>query len=132
MDWDARTLADNKSDADISQEETGGAGMGWDAKTMVDDESDADSIAAVEFEEPPIVPELFCAFCRWGDKEAGPRKREHLFSCVDSLGRHIRVQHIHPRAAGEGFVCPYKGCSAFLGSAMHFLSHTARQHGLSL
>jgi hypothetical protein len=116
----------------MSQEETRGASTGGNAKTTVDDESDADSIAAVEFEEPPIVPELFCAFCRWGDEEAGPRKREHLFSRVDSLGRHIRVQHLHLRTTGEGFVCPYKGCSAFLGSAMHFLSHTARQHDLSL
>jgi hypothetical protein len=46
--------------------------MDWDAKALVDDESEADSMAAMEFEEPPIIPELFCAFCRWGDEEAGP------------------------------------------------------------
>jgi hypothetical protein len=124
--------AEDDDDTDISQEEAEGTNMDWDAKSLVDDESDADSVAAMEFKEPPIVPELFCAFCRWGDGEAGPRKRGHLFSRVDSLGRHIRVQHLHPRAAGEGFACPYEGCSAFLGSAMHFLSHTARQHDLSL
>jgi hypothetical protein len=44
---------------------------------MVDVELDADSIAAVEFEESLIVFELFCVFCRWGNEEAGPRKREH-------------------------------------------------------
>ncbi len=106
--------------------------MDWDDKKMVDDDSEADSMAAMEFEELPIVPEMFCAFCRWVDEEAGLRKREHLFSRVDSLGRHIRAQHLRPRAAGEGFGCPYWGCSAFLGSAMHFLNHTARQHDLSL
>jgi hypothetical protein len=79
----------------------------WDTKTLVDDELGVDSMAAMEFEEPPTVPELYCAFCRWGDEEAGPRKREHLFSRVDSLCRHIQAQHLRPRAAGEGFGCPY-------------------------
>jgi hypothetical protein len=110
----------------------------WHAKTLVgqepdpDVDSDADSMAAMELEEPPIVPVLYCAFCRWGDEEAGPRKREHIFSRVDSLGRHIRAQHLRPRAVGEGFGCPYRGCSAFLGNAEHFLGHTERQHGLRL
>jgi hypothetical protein len=122
-------------DADISQGEAEGntqADVDWDTTTLGDGESDPDSLAAIEFDEPPIVPELYCAFCRWGDEEAGPRKREHLFSRVDSLGRHIRAQHLRPRAAGAGFDCPYRGCSAFLGSAMHFLNHTERQHGLRL
>jgi hypothetical protein len=90
------TDAEDSDDADISQEEAGGTDMDWDAKNLVDDESDTESMAAKEFREPPIVPELFCAFCRWGDEEAGPRKREHIFSRVDSLGRHIRVQHLYP------------------------------------
>jgi hypothetical protein len=54
-------------------------------------ESDTDSTAAMEFEEPLIVPELFCAFCRWGNEEAGLQKREYLFSRLNSLGRYIRV-----------------------------------------
>jgi len=79
-----------------------------------------------------VAPMLYCAFCKWVDEEAGPRKRDHMFSRIDSLGRHIRAQHLCPRAAGEGFDCPYQGCSAFLGSAVHFLSHTERQHELRL
>lgn len=120
-----KTLVDDESDVDISQEEAGGTDIEWDMKTLVNDESDADSMAAMEFEELLIAPELFCAFCKWGDEEAGPWKQEHLFSCVDSLGRYIRVQYLHPQAAGKGFVCPYEGCSAFLGSVIYFLSHTA-------
>jgi hypothetical protein len=131
---DSTDAAEDDDDADISQEEAEGTDMDWDTKTLVDDESDADSMAAMELEEPPPVPTLYCAFCRWADEEAGPRKREreYSFSRVDTLGRHIRVQHLRPRAAGEGFVCPYEGCSAFLGSAMHFLNHTERQHELRL
>jgi hypothetical protein len=75
---------------------------------------------------------LFCAFCKWGDNEAGPRKRKHRFSRIDSLRRHVHAQHLHERAAANGFSCPYKGCSAYLGSATHFLSHTARQHDICL
>jgi hypothetical protein len=74
---DGSTDAEDSDDADISQEEAGGTDMEWDAKTLVDDESDADSMTAMEFEEPPKVPELFCAFCKWGDEEAGTRKRKH-------------------------------------------------------
>ena len=40
--------------------------------------------------------------------------------------------YLKNRAAGEGFDCPYQGCSAFLGSAEHLLNHTQRQHGLRL
>lgn len=69
----------------------------------------------MKFEEPPIVPELFCAFCGLDDEEAGPRTLERLFPRIDGVGRHIRVQHLHPRAAGEGFFCSYKGFLAFMG-----------------
>jgi hypothetical protein len=62
----------------------------------------------------------------------GPRKRDYVYARPDSLGRHIRDQHLAERDANEGFSCPYKGCSAFLGGAMHFLNHTARQHKLTL
>ncbi|KAF7894704.1 uncharacterized protein EAF01_010154 [Botrytis porri] len=78
------------------------------------------------------VSKLFCAFCRWNDNEVGPKKREHKYLRIDSLSRHIKTQHLQSRTTGEGFHCPYQECSAFLGSAMHFLNHTARQHGLSL
>jgi hypothetical protein len=126
---------ENDGNPNISQGEAKGntqADVDWDTKTLVDDESDVDSIAPVEFEERPIVPVLYCAFCKWGDEEAGPQKRKHIFSRPDSLGRHVRVQHLENRAAGEGFDCPYRGCSAFLGGAEHFLNHTQRQHGLRL
>ena len=100
----------------------------WDTKTLVDDDSDLDSTAPTEIEERPPVHVLYCAFCKWVDEEAGPRKREYEFSRIDSLVRHIRAQHLKPRAIGEGFDCPYRGCSAFLGDADHFLNHTERQH----
>ncbi|TGO07583.1 hypothetical protein BTUL_0262g00010 [Botrytis tulipae] len=80
----------------------------------------------------PEVPILFCAFCKWNDIEAGPKKREYEYFRIDSLSRHIKTQHLQSRTVDEGFHCPYQGCLAFLGSAMHFLNHTARQHGLSL
>jgi hypothetical protein len=108
------------------------ASADWDTKTLVDDEPDAGPVAPIELEERPGGPVLYCAFCRWVDVEAGPRKRKYIFSRVDSLDRHIRTQHLRFRAAGEGFDCPYQGCSAFLGGTEHFLSHTARQHGLCL
>jgi Protein of unknown function (DUF3435) len=80
----------------------------------------------------PVTPDLFCPFCKWGDEEVGPRKRNHLYARPDSLGRHIRDQHLADRDANDGFDCPYEGCSAFLGGAEHFLNHTECQHGLTL
>jgi len=64
---------------------------------------------------------LRCPFCKQGP-----------FSRQDSLGRHVRVQHLGRRAESDGFFCPYEGCRDYLGSAQHFLSHTARQHGVCL
>jgi hypothetical protein len=104
----------------------------WDTKTLVDDELNVDSMGPMELEEHLTALVLYCAFCKWGNEEAGPLKRKYIFSRADSLGRHVRVQHLENRAAGEGFDCPYRGCSAFLGSADHFLNHTQRQHGLRL
>jgi hypothetical protein len=60
----------------------------------------------------PNTTNLYCAFCKWGDKEASPRKRKHSFSRIDSLGRHVRTQHPNSRAAAEGFHFPYPECSA--------------------
>jgi hypothetical protein len=58
-------------------------------------------------------------------------ERNHLYA-RPTLGRHTRDQHLAGRDANEGFSCPYEGCSSFLGGGMHFLNHTARQHGLTL
>ena len=80
-------------------------------------------------DDEPATPNLCCPFCRWGDEEVGPRKRDNEYARPDSLGRHIRDQHLAERDANEGFDCPYEGCSAFLGGGMHFLNHTARQQG---
>ena len=132
MDQDTKALVNNELNTDISQEEVEGANMDQDTKTLVDDELDVDSITTMEFEELLIVPELFYAFYKQGNKEVRPRKREYLFSYINSLGQYIRVQYLYPRATGEGFIYPYEGCLAFLGSTMHFLSYIARQHDLSL
>lgn len=129
----SRPPCENDGNTNIFRGEAKGnrqADVDWDMKTLVDDESDADSIAPMEIEERPIVPELYCAFCKWGDEEAGPQKRKYAFSRPDSLRRHVRAQH--PKNRTGGFDCPYRGCSAFLGSAEHFLNHTQRQHGLRL
>ncbi|KAF7955066.1 uncharacterized protein EAE97_000325 [Botrytis byssoidea] len=64
--------------------------------------------------------------------EVESKKREYEYLHIDSLSRHIKTQYLQSRTVDEGFHCPYQDCSAFLGSAMHFLNHTARQHGLSL
>ena len=74
---------------------------------------------------------LYCPFCKC-DEEAGPGKRNKLFSRVDALGRHVRVQHLEYLAPNEGLACPYQGCSTFLHGAMHFLNHTACGHGPKL
>jgi hypothetical protein len=78
------------------------------------------------------VVELYCPFCKWGGEEVPPRKRNHLYARPDSLGRHIRDQHLADQDANEGFDCPYEECSAFLGGTEHFLNHTECQHGLTL
>lgn len=83
-------------------------------------------------EDLPETANFFCAFCRWADEEAGPQKRNYRFARIDSLRRHVRAQHLDRRAGTDGFYCPYKGCSAFLGSTMDFLSHTVHQHGYCL
>jgi hypothetical protein len=104
----------------------------WETKILADEDLDTDSIAPIEVKERPVAPMLYYAFCKWVDKEAGPRKWEYVFSRINSLGRHIRAQYLCPRAAGKGFDCLYQGCSAFIGSALHFVTHTKHQHGLSL
>jgi Protein of unknown function (DUF3435) len=74
---------------------------------------------------------FYCPFCR-RDEEAGPQKRNKLYSRIDALRRHVRVQHLEYMRPNEGFNCPYQGCITPLKGTMHFLSHTARQHGLCL
>ena len=71
---------------------------------------------------------LRCPFCEC-DIEAAPRKRNYTFPRRDSQKRHVRGQHLTEHAVGEGFDCPYNGCSAFLGTATHFLRHAEGQHG---
>jgi hypothetical protein len=88
-DWEADSMAP------IQLKESPVASTGWGTKTLVDDEPDAD-------------PVLYCPFCKWGDEEAGPGKQEYIFSRPDSLGRHVRAQHLRYRAADKGFNCPYQ------------------------
>lgn len=78
------------------------------------------------------TPDLYCPFCKWSPDEIPPLKRNHLYARPDSLGRHIRDQHLAEQPSNEGFDCPYEGCSAFIGGAEYFLNHTARQHKLTL
>jgi hypothetical protein len=99
--------------------------------TALDTVVDLDLIAN-KTQDLPETANLYCAFCRWGDEEAGPRKRTYAFPRIDSLGRHVRKQHLSKRATAGGFHCPYQGCSAYLGCDTHFLNHTARQHGQCL
>jgi hypothetical protein len=74
---------------------------------------------------------FYCPFCRC-DEEAGPLKRNKLFACMDSLCRHVRVQHLKYKRPNDGFICLYQGCTTPLKGTMHFLNHTARKHGLCL
>ena len=74
---------------------------------------------------------FYCPFCRC-DKEAGPKKRNKLFSRINGLYKHVQVQHLEYKRPNEGFDCPYQGCKTPLKGTMHFLSHTALEHGLCL
>ncbi|PVH68439.1 hypothetical protein DL98DRAFT_217496 [Cadophora sp. DSE1049] len=92
-------------DDEIPQEEGGHTLAGFQGTQTVDERLHTDC----------------CPFCGRGP-----------FSRKDSLGRHVRVQHLQRRLANGGFLCPYKGCSAVMGNSVHFLSHTARQHEVFL
>ena len=70
---------------------------------------------------------LRCPFCEY-DIEVSPCKRNYTFPRRDNRKRHVRWQHLTEHAVGEGFDCPYGGCSAFLGTATHFLRHAEGQH----
>jgi hypothetical protein len=74
---------------------------------------------------------FYCPFCRC-DEEAGPYKHNKLFSCIDGLCKHVRIQHLEYMRPNKGFVCLYQGCMTPLNSIMHFLNHTALEHGLCL
>ena len=74
---------------------------------------------------------LYCPFCKY-DEEVGFQKRNKVFARIDGLRKHVRVQHLEWVRPNEGFICPYQGCTVSLNSTMHFLSHTAREHGLHL
>jgi hypothetical protein len=74
---------------------------------------------------------FYCPFCRC-DEEAGPQKRNKLFSRIDGLRKHVRIQHLEYMRPNDGFICPYQGCMTSLKGTMHFLNHTALEHGLCL
>jgi hypothetical protein len=95
---------------------------------VMDEEDPFADITPVDDTAMDDTTELCCPFCKWGDEEAGPHKREHKYSRRDSRKRHVEDQHLTERAVGEGFDCPYERCTAFLGTAAHFLSHAERQH----
>ena len=72
--------------------------------------------------DPPVIPRLCCPFCN----------RNYEYARPDSLGRHVRDQHLAEQDEDEGFDCPYEGCSALLAGAVYFLDHAKRQHRLIL
>jgi hypothetical protein len=86
---------------------------------------------SVPDEQMLLKSTFYCPFCRC-DEEAGPKKRNKLFSRIDGLRKHVRVQHLEYKRPNEGFDCPYQGCMTPLKCTMHFLSHTALKHGLCL
>jgi hypothetical protein len=88
--------------------------------------------AITDVQESPESVALYCPFCRWCDEEASPQKRNKLFARIDGLRKHVRGQHLDYMVPDKGLKCPYQGCTAFLGGKMHFLSHTALEHGLFL
>jgi hypothetical protein len=48
---------------------------------------------------------FYCPFFRC-DEEAGPLRCNKLFARIDSLRRHVRVQHLEYMRPEEGFICP--------------------------
>jgi hypothetical protein len=50
---------------------------------------------------------FYCPFCRC-DEEAGPKKRNKLFSPIDGLRKHVRIQHFEYMQPNEGFICLFK------------------------
>jgi hypothetical protein len=74
---------------------------------------------------------LYCPFCKC-DEEVGFQKRNKVFARIDGLRKHVRVQHLEWMQPNERFICPYCGCTVFLGSTILFLNHTTLEHGLHL
>jgi len=74
---------------------------------------------------------FYYSFCRC-DEEARPLKHNKLFASIDGLYKHVRVQHLEYMRPNDGFICPYQGCITPLKGTMHFLNHTACEHGLCL
>ena len=75
---------------------------------------------------------LYCPFCRWCDEEASLQKSNKVFARVDGLRKHVRAQHLEWMHPNEEILCPYQGCKESLDGMVHFLSHTAHEHGLHL
>jgi hypothetical protein len=82
-------------------------------------------------EQMPLRSTFSCPFRRC-DKEAGPKKRNKLFSRIDGLRRHVRIQHLEYMQPNEGFIYLYQGCMTPLKGTMHFLNHAALEYGLCL
>jgi hypothetical protein len=122
LNWDTKTLADDELDSDLMAVNTV-TELNWDTKTLVEDGLDSDLMAVSTVTEseklPGKDPILWCAFCRWGGEEIGPRKRNHIYARIDNLRKHIRSQHLRARAPDEIIPCPCKHCSAVLGGPMH-------------
>jgi hypothetical protein len=74
---------------------------------------------------------FYCLFCRC-DEEARPYKHNKLFSCIDGLRKHVRIQHLEYIQPNKGFVCLYQGCVTSLKGTMHFINYTVLEHGLCL
>jgi hypothetical protein len=98
---------------------------------VVQTRSVATEIGHSVLDEQLRLSTLYCPFCRC-DNEAGPKKRYKLFSRIDSLRKHVQIQHLEYRRPDEGFNCPYQGCMTPLKGTIHFLNHTALQHSLFL
>jgi len=79
----------------------------------------------------PNLPALKCPFCS-SSAEVGSQKRNHTYSRIDCLRKHIREQHLQRRPANKDLNCSFEGCPSILESTKHFLNHAARQHGLFL
>jgi hypothetical protein len=78
-----------------------------------------------------LLSTFYCLFCRY-DEEAGPYKYNKLFSCIDGLCKHVRIQHLEYIQPNKGFVCLYQGCITSLKGTIYFLNYTVLEYGLYL
>jgi hypothetical protein len=74
---------------------------------------------------------FYCLFCRY-NKEAGPYKYNKLFSCIDSLCKHVRIQYLEYIQPNKGFVCLYQGCVTSLKGTIYFINYIVLEYSLYL